>query len=139
DYQTLELVAAKKSYHPGDTAAVLLNTSLVRRPFVAATKNNPARPAHPDAWALITVEGERLGRSQVVHLSRRTTMLRVPLTANDFPSVALHATIIQDHQLYDQELRLSVIRDEHKLRVTVKSDKDKYQPAGTPTSHVIPR
>jgi uncharacterized protein YfaS (alpha-2-macroglobulin family) len=139
DYPTLELVAAKGSYHPGEMASVLLNTSLVRRPFVAATKSSPAQPAHADAWALLTVEGERLGRSQVVHLTRRTTLLRIPLTANDFPSVTIHAAIIQDHEVYDQQLRLSVIRDEQRLNVAVTSDKSKYQPGEAATYTVTTR
>lgn len=139
DYPTLELVAAKSSYRPGETATVLMNTSLVRRPFVAATKNSPAQPAHLDAWVLVTIEGERLGRSQVVHLTRRTTLLRVPLTANDSPSVSVHAAIIQNHEVYEQELRLAVIRDEQKLSVAVTSDKDRYQPGETATYTVTTR
>jgi uncharacterized protein YfaS (alpha-2-macroglobulin family) len=139
DYPTLELVSSQHSCRPGETATVLLNTSLVRRPFVAATKTNPPRPPHPDAWALVTIEGERLGRSEVVHLTRKTTLLRVPLTANDFPSISVNVAVIQDRQLYEQELRLPVLRDEQKLRVAVASDREKYQPGETASYTVTTR
>ena len=139
DYPTLGLVAGRSDYHAGEVATVLLNTSLVGRKFVPATKRSPGQPAHPDAWALVTIEGERLGRSEVVHLTKKTTLLPIPLTANDFPSISVNVAVIQDHQLYEQELRLSVIREEQKLSVAVTSDKAKYQPGETATYTVTTR
>ncbi len=139
DYPTLGLVAGRTEYAPGETATVLLNTSLVRRQAVPATKNHPGQPARPDAWALLTVEGERLGQHQVIHLTGRSALVKVPLSDREFPSVNVNVAIIQDHQIYEQQVRLSVIRREQKLSVSVASDKDRYAPGETAAYTVTTR
>jgi len=131
DLPTLALVAGKTSYAPGEMATILLNTSLVKRPARAATRNRPGQAARPDAYALITVEGERLGRHLRIHLTQRSTLIRLPLTDRDFPSVSVNAAIVQDHQVYEQQVRLAVARREQKLSVSVASDKSGYQPGET--------
>ena len=131
DYPTLSLVAGKTEYAPGQTATILLNTSLVHQAARPATAINPARPARPDAYALITVEGERLGRHLRIHLTQRSTLIRLPLTAADFPSVSVNAAIVQDHQVYEQQVRLSLLRRDQKLSVSVASDKPHYAPGET--------
>lgn len=139
DYPTLGLVAGRQTYRPGEVATVLLNTSLLRTKAVPKTKNSPALPAHPDVWALVTVEGERLGRHQLIHLTRKSTILRVPLAAGDFPSVVVSVAVVQEHQVYEQELRLAVQRAQQKLRVAVTSDKDKYAPGEAATYTITTR
>jgi len=139
DYPTLALVAGKTEYAPGETATILLNTSLVRRPARAATKSAPAQAARPDAYALLTVEGERLGRHLRVHLTQRSTLIRLPLSDREFPSVSVNAAIVQDHQVYEQQVRLSVLRKEQKLSVSVASDKANYQPGETASYTVTTR
>ena len=139
DYPTLALVAGRTEYAPGEAATILLNTSLVKRPARAATKNSPAQAARADAYALVTVEGERLGRSVRLHLTQHSTILRLPLTDADFPSVSVNVAIVQDHQVYEQQVRLSVLRKEQKLAVTVASDKAAYQPGDTASYSVTTR
>ncbi len=139
DYPALALVAGKSEYAPGQTATILLNTNLVHQPARPATRENPARPARPDAYALVTVEGERLGSYQRLHLTRRSTLIRLPLTALDFPSVSVNVAIVQDHQVYEQQVRLSVLRKDQKLTVSVASDKPHYQPGETASYTVTTR
>ena len=139
DYPTLALVAGRTEYAPGEAATILLNTSLVKRPARAATRNTPAQAAHPDAYALVTVEGERLGHSVRLHLTQHSTLLRLPLTDKDFPSVSVNVAIVQDHQVYEEQVRLSVLRKEQKLGVTVVSDKATYQPGETAAYTVTTR
>lgn len=136
---TLSLTSAQPAYHPGQVATVMLDTTLVGRPFVPATANTPAQPAHPNAWALVTVEGERLGQSQVILLTQRHTVLHVPLSAEDFPSISVNVAIIEDRQIYEQQQRLSVIQNTQKLNVAVTSDKAAYQPGQTATYTVTTR
>ena len=131
DYPTLGLVAGQSSYEPGQTATLTLNTSLVRKQAIPAAKGRPAQPARPDVWALVTVEGERLGQQQVIHLTSRTAQIRIPLSVQDFPSVSVNVAIIQDHQVYEQQQRVSVVRRDQKLIVSVASDKDLYKPGET--------
>ncbi len=131
EFPTLALVAGKAEYAPGETATILLNTSLVKRPARAADHGDPAHAARPDAYALVTVEGERLGRHERLHLTRRSTLIRVPLSDREFPSVSVNVAVVQDHQVYEQQVRLSVVRREQKLSITVASDKGSYHPGET--------
>ena len=75
------------------------------------------------AWALVTVEGERLYAARVVPISSRSTMLQVPLAGNYFPSVKVNVMLIQEKQTYQQQVRLTVQRDAQKLNVQVTPDK----------------
>ncbi|BDI29589.1 hypothetical protein CCAX7_16400 [Capsulimonas corticalis] len=136
---TLEVNCDRDQYRPGDVALLTMSGSLSHRPYIAATKTAPARPAHREAWALVTVEGDRLGRAQVVHWTGASTVLRVPLTLADYPSVSVNVAVIQDHQLYEQQTRLPVRRDDRKLAVLVTSDKPQYRPGDTATYTVSTR
>jgi hypothetical protein len=129
----LTATADKDRYNPGDTALIAVDCPLVGTPAAKATKTEAARPAHPDAWALVSVEGERLGLYKVVHLTRRDSVVRIPLTDADFPSVTVDVAVVQDHELYEQEVPLDVRREEQKLSVSVTSDKSVYQPGDTAT------
>ena len=70
DYPTLNLIADRHSYRPGDTANVLINTSLIKKPKPArksaghgedADPSQPAEsPGRERGYALVTVEGERI-------------------------------------------------------------------------------
>ncbi len=139
NYPTLELVAGHSEYAPGQTAVLLLNTSLVGNRAVRTPKGRRAQPSRPDAWALVTVEGERLGRQQVIHLTGPSTRIQIPLTAQDFPSVSINVAIIQRRQVYEQQARLSVLRREQKLTVSVASDKARYKPGETAAYTVTTR
>ena len=139
NYPTLGLAAGKREYAPGQTATLTLSTSLVRKQAIPAAKNRPAQPARPDAWALVTVEGDRLGQQQVVHLTGHTAQIRIPLSVQDFPSVSVNVAIIQEHQVYEQQARLFVRRREQKLFVSVASDKDHYKPGETAAYTVTTR
>ncbi len=133
DYPTLGLVAGRTEYAPGESATLLLNTSLVRRP---ATKTSPARA---DAWVLLTVEGEQLGRHRLLHLTRRSTVIQIPLTDREYPSISVNVAVVQDHQVYEQQQRLSVRRRDQKLTVSVASDKPQYRPGETAAYTVTTR
>jgi uncharacterized protein YfaS (alpha-2-macroglobulin family) len=128
---SLELKPNKKSYSPGDTAAIRVNTTLVGIKYASATKTMPEQPAHPDAWALVTVEGEQLGMASLQHLTNKQSTIKIPLTSLDFPSVELHVEVIEDHTVTDQEITLPVERKQRDLTVSVVPDKKSYQPGDT--------
>ncbi|MDQ2686232.1 MAG: MG2 domain-containing protein [Armatimonadota bacterium] len=140
DYPTLDLIPDKSQYRPGQTATILLNTNLVTPKSAKAAK--PAKnapPTHPAAWALVTLEGEGLYAHQLVHLTSRSTVIRVPLTAAQFPAVSLHVTIVQEKHIYEQQLSLSVQKEDQKLQVSVAPDKAKFAPGETATYTVTTR
>lgn len=137
DYPTLNLIAERTTYKPGEVATVLLNTSLIAARRVQSSgfrvqsktrKMQDERRTYKEAWALVTIEGERLYRHQVIHLTSRSTVLRVPLEEVHFPSVQLNIAVVQEKHIYEQQLQLEVPREQHKLQVAVTSDKDRYEP-----------
>jgi len=137
DYPTLDLVADRTSYRPGETANVLINTSLVTPPTKHKPKPSKPRqnddsdevhPEYPEAWALVTVQGERLYNYRMVRLTSRTSSIRVPLIDRYFPSVQVSVAVIQEKHIYEQDLRLEVARDDQKLSVKIDADKSAYSP-----------
>ncbi len=123
DDASVSLVPGRSVYHPGDTALVTLHTSLI------AAQNGKSAPQA--AYALVTLEGERLYQAQVVTLTARATILRIPLTAMQFPSATLHALIVQGKHLYEQQTLLPVAQDAQKLRVTLTPDALTHKPGET--------
>lgn len=118
---SVSLTPNSPMYHPGETALVTLHTSLI------GTKS-AAKDTFPTAYALVTLEGERLYQASVLEVTARDTVLRVPLTALQFPSASLHATIVQDKHLYEQEINLPVAQDAQKLRVVLTPDSARHRP-----------
>lgn len=134
DYPNLDLLPDRTTYRPGEVATVLLNTSLVtprksgRSKKKTLTKEQLERPTYATAWALVVLEGERLYSHQLLKLTGRSTTLRIPLEEKHFPSVRLSVVILQERQIYEQDVRLVVERDQPKLRVSVTADREKYAP-----------
>lgn len=120
DDAAVSLTPTRTSYRPGDTALVALHTILVDAV--------PGKGPFPAAYALVTLEGERLYDARVVTLTARTTTLRVPLSAMQFPSASLHVTIVQDKHVYEQEASLPVAGDAEQLRVSLVPDSTRHRP-----------
>jgi alpha-2-macroglobulin len=137
DYPDLNLVPDRASYRPGETATVLVNTSLVTPPRAGRKRVRVTDPdtgkevvhrEYPAAWALVTVQGERLYEHRVVRITSRSSTLRVPLSDRYFPSVRLSVAIVQERHIYEQDVPLVVARDQQRLSVTVAPDREKYAP-----------
>ncbi len=128
---TLDLHADKQQYKPGGLAIVTIHSLLAHRPAQAAQPGLPARPARKEAWALVTLEGERLGIARVIHLSGASTRVTVPLGIGDFPSITLNVSVIEDRQLYEQQITLPVTVPGKSVTVSLSPDKAKYQPGDT--------
>jgi uncharacterized protein YfaS (alpha-2-macroglobulin family) len=140
DYPTLNLAADRTHYRPGDVATVMLNTNLVTPPGkrtpvkkIQAAGDEPPKPVYHEAWAFITIEGERLYESRLVHLTRRSSTLQIPLTTNEFPSIELSVTLVQEKQIYQQQMRIEVARDDQRLHVVVTPGKERYAPGEAAT------
>ena len=135
EYPTLDLVSDRETYKPGETATLLLNTSLIA-PEGRRQQETPGKPMRREAWALVTVAGERIYRVQMVHLTGRTTMVRVPLEERHFPGVSVTATLVLDRQIVSGSLDLAVSLERKKLAVTVRSDRPSYSP-GAPAAYTV--
>jgi uncharacterized protein YfaS (alpha-2-macroglobulin family) len=141
-YPTLDLKADRSSYKPGDTAVVVLHSSLAtpRTRGKAAKKPDPDSPrTYEQAWALVTIDGERLYEHRIVPITGPTTLLKIPVTAAYFPSAQVSAVIVQNNQIYEDQARLTVRREEQKLHITVDADKKEYAPGETATLTVTAR
>ncbi|HEV2473461.1 MAG TPA: alpha-2-macroglobulin family protein, partial [Chthonomonadales bacterium] len=141
DYPTLSLVADKSAYRPGEIGMVLLNTSLVSMAAAPASgKVKPPRPhMYRHAWALITVEGEGLYSTDLTQINSRTTVLKIPIAAQYFPSVHVNATIVQDGQVYEQSVALQVRNDKPKLSVEITPTSARFSPGKKVTYRITTR
>jgi uncharacterized protein YfaS (alpha-2-macroglobulin family) len=92
----------------------------------SASGNKAAKFA--EAWAIITLEGERLYNHRLVRLTQRSTVVRVPLNEFYAPGVRLTATIVQEGQLRSQSITLPVQDQTNRLKVRVQSDRESYRP-----------
>ena len=144
-YPSLELKADKLSYEPGQSATIALSTNLVtsdaerRKTLASLKKGQTPPPMYGNAWALVTVQGERLYKHFVVPIKTKTTTFTVPLVDSYFPSVEVSAVIVQERHIYEQQVSLIVDREQQKLTVAIAPDKSKYAPADSATYTVTTR
>jgi uncharacterized protein YfaS (alpha-2-macroglobulin family)/5-hydroxyisourate hydrolase-like protein (transthyretin family) len=117
-YTDLSLQTDKRRYKVGETARVLLN----------ADKTGQT--------ALVTIEGDRIHRAFAVPVTRRTTVINVPLLPEYGPNVFLSALYVRDKRLARGEVALNVTVPERELRVTVTSDRPRYGPGDRATYKV---
>ncbi len=153
DYPTLSIVPDRATYRPGEIATLLVNTSLVdggrhtadgRRMtdgsrHRSASVLRPSSPVHKDAWALLTVDGERIYRHEVVHLAGRSSVIRLPISPAMYPSVEVSLNIVRDHSVYPQAVRLQVPMNLHELQVSIEPTRDRYAPGETASYRVTTR
>lgn len=106
----LEIVTDKKSYFPGETAKVLINTN------------------EPGATALLTIEGDRIYHVEKVKISSKTTMVTFPIKEAYKPNFFVSVCFVKDKEFASQIERLSVSLKNSSIDVTVKPDRENYGP-----------
>ncbi len=110
---TVDLVRDQKEYQIGEVAKVLINCS------------------HKDAHALLTVEGPKIFRREVVRLKDGSATMTIPMTEEHVPNVYACATIMSQGQFTQGETLLKLGREHKELRIAVQSDKEAYEPGET--------
>ena len=131
---TMNLVANKQQYRPGDTAVLTLTNPQVysedevQAKLAAATKHSPAPFMPREAWALITVEGESVYKTQIVHFSQHTAHFRLPLAETETPTIEVHATAVLGKHVYETSQGLEILRNKEQLNVAITTDKPDYLP-----------
>jgi uncharacterized protein YfaS (alpha-2-macroglobulin family) len=103
----------KKKYEIGDQARVLLETD------------------KPGGSALVTIQAEGILSRQVVPLTSRATLIRVPVTKAYAPNVYVSAAYVREKQFREDTRRLVVNRDDRAINVEVTPDRPDYQPGET--------
>jgi len=109
-YPTLEAFADKRSYSPGDTARIVVNTEVA------------------GASVLATVEAREIGDVQVVKLSGHTGLVRVPLRAEDAPNCFVSLHVRSGKEIHSRVLEIPVAAGRHDLKITLKTDREVYRP-----------
>ena len=104
------LTPDRKMYHAGDTAKVLIQSR------------------QPDAWVLLTVEGERLFETRVVRLSGRGRTVSIPVKPGYLPGVYVSCTLMGKGELRQTSAELAVSPEASLLTVKVQPDRERYRP-----------
>lgn len=106
----LELVVDKDTFRAGQTAPVMISSSIA------------------DRYVLFSVEGEDLFSYQVVHVTGNTKLIEVPIEEKHIPNVYLSAFMISGAAAYSDTKQVVVPPVERFLDVAVKADREQYQP-----------
>jgi len=117
-YPDLQIVTDKKTYDPGDTAKILINTK------------------SPGATALVTVEGTRVYNRITVHLKNRTTMVQIPVMSEYKPNFYIGVCFVRNKSFVNQQARAKVSLRAQSLRIKIEPNKLKYRPGEDATYRI---
>lgn len=115
---TVQIVPDKKSYHPGDAARFLIVTG----------KANTA------VW--VTIEGRDIRTQKLVRSQGATATFDYTISADDEPGFYVSAQFLRGGALYESQKRVKAPPDDHKLCVSVSSDKATYLPGQSGTYNI---
>jgi len=115
---SLSVIPDRKLYHIGDTAQLLINAG------------------EPGSTALLTIEAERILKVLQVPLTRKSTVVRLPVTRELEPNVFVNVCFVRKKEFVSSDARLNVNTDAHRLKVTVESDRETYRPRETATFRI---
>ena len=110
-FQGVALQVENPFYEQEQTAKVLLIT-----------------PAEGCTVLLTREANNEILERQVLHISGRSRELKVPLTRRDVPNVYLSAVLLRGEQMLQAQAELFVPPVREFQTVTVKADKERYQP-----------
>jgi uncharacterized protein YfaS (alpha-2-macroglobulin family) len=106
----LQIVVDKDTFRAGQTAPVMITV-----------------PTN-DRYVLFSVEGEDLFSYKVVHIEGTTKLLELPIEEKYVPNIYLNAVMISDASWYADTKQVVVPPVDRFLAVTVKADREQYQP-----------
>lgn len=118
EYADLSLHTDKRRYQPGETARVLVNT------------------ARTGQTALLTIEGDRIHETISVPITKRSTVVRVPVRAEYGPNVLLAACYVRDKKFAQSETPLRVTLPGSEVTVKVTADRARFEPGDAVTYQV---
>ena len=94
---------------PGEVATITVDTNLVTPIGTHRPGTKPSDPVYRHTTALVTVEGERLYRTETSPIDKHRVTFKVPVTQSMFPSVGeINVAAVQDRQIYAQSLTIEV-------------------------------
>ena len=121
DYNSIKLVADKKSYRPGETAHVLA---------ILPTDN---------AHLLVSTELSTVMSVQHVSAPGRSIVLDIPIQASYAPNVFLNVSYVKGGDMYTSDQRLVVPARNKMLNLEIISNKKEYKPRETASYTILAR
>ena len=110
DYRPLELMLDKDSYRAGETARLMIHSSI------------------PDAELLFTVESEDILYHQRLSMADRSTVIEVPVKAEYAPNVYLSVLTHKGKKLHYHHVSLNVPVESRDFRIEGSFDRKEYRP-----------
>lgn len=109
----LKVTLDKRQYSGGDVAKALIQTDM------------------PGGSALVCVQTDRILWKSVVPLTSGATLVNVPVLKEYAPNVYVGVAYVRNKHFLQADKRLKVDREDRKLKIEVKSDRDVYKPGDT--------
>jgi hypothetical protein len=122
-FNNLELITDKRTYQPGETAHVMINTS------------------HADSYVLFSddVDNNHLVSWRMLHLPRRHMVVDIPIQRTGQPNFFIEATTVADTRVHQQARRICVPPEQGIIKVAVTADQAEYKPGQKATVKVAAR
>jgi uncharacterized protein YfaS (alpha-2-macroglobulin family)/tetratricopeptide (TPR) repeat protein len=122
-FNDLELITDKRTYEPGQTAHVMINTK------------------QPDSYILLSTDAFNgmLNQWQIVHIPGKSIIIDIPIEQKHRPNFFIEALTVSDAKMHQQMAQICVPPANSILDVTVQTDKPTYQPGETATVNVSTR
>jgi len=119
-FNNLELLTDKRTYKPGETAHVMINTK------------------HAGSYVLLAddVDNNCLISWRMLHLPKKHTVVDIPIKANHRPNFFIEATTVADTRVHAQAAQICVPPVEGVINVAVAADKAEYKPGEKATVKV---
>lgn len=119
--QTARIMADKRTYAPGDTAHLSLQSEVA------------------GFHALVIVNGNSLIKREVMTTSGKSLSFDLPITAASQPNLSVEALFLRDGVLYQASKTLNVPPTQQQLQVSITPVKDVFQPAESASYDVLTR
>ncbi|HWP31402.1 MAG TPA: MG2 domain-containing protein [Fimbriimonadales bacterium] len=110
NYKDLEVTLDKPKYKTGENAKAVINTK------------------HAGVHALVTLEGERVYRKEIVLLKGNTNVYEFPITQELLPNAYISVCYVKNKTFYESDDRLLSYDPKKTIRVEINSDKETYEP-----------
>src|SRR5205807_7022304 len=121
DYNSIKLVADKKSYRPGEEAQVLAILPV------------------DHAQLLVTTELSTVMSVRHLNVPGRSIMLKVPIEKSYAPNVFLTVTFVKNGDMFTGSQRLVVPARDKMLNLEIISNKKEYKPRETASYTILAR
>jgi hypothetical protein len=115
-FNNLEIITDKRSYQPGETAHVMINTQ------------------HANSYVLFSddVDSSHLLSWRLLHLLKKSTVVDIPIKRESQPNFFIEATTIAGTRVHQQSRQICVPPEQGVITVAVATNKPQYKPARRP-------